>query len=80
MSDFSVSGIGGRASGSYALRPVFLVGDFDNYTGMVTVTQDIDYLGTLGGRLGHASSNWLLYATASPGRMSRQASTAAIHA
>lgn len=61
--DVSVSGIGGRASGSYALRPVFLVGDFDNYTGMVTVTQDIDYLGTLRGRLGYASSNWLLYAT-----------------
>ena len=61
--DVSVSGIGGRASGSYTLRPVFLVGDFDNYTGTVTVTQDIDYLGTLRGRLGYASTNWLLYAT-----------------
>ncbi|MFK4512390.1 outer membrane beta-barrel protein [Bradyrhizobium daqingense] len=61
--DVSVSGIGGRASGAYALRPVFLVGDFDNYTGSVTVTQDIDYLGTLRGRLGYASNNWLLYAT-----------------
>lgn len=61
--DISVSGIRGRASGAYALRPVFLVGDFDNYTGAVTVTQDIDYLGTLRGRLGYASNNWLLYAT-----------------
>jgi len=61
--DVSAAGIGGRASGSYAFRPVFLVGDFDNYTGTVRVTQDIDYLGTLRGRLGYASNNWLLYAT-----------------
>jgi opacity protein-like surface antigen len=61
--DISAAGIGGRASGSYAFRPVFLVGDFDNYTGTVTVTQDIDYLGTLRGRLGYASHNWLFYTT-----------------
>jgi opacity protein-like surface antigen len=61
--DVSGSGMRGRASGSYALRPVFLVGDFDDYTGTVTVAQDIDYLGTLRGRLGYASNNWLLYAT-----------------
>jgi opacity protein-like surface antigen len=61
--DISAAGIGGRASGSYAFRPVFLVGDFDNYTGTVTVTQDIDYLGTLRGRLGYASNNWLFFAT-----------------
>ncbi len=61
--DVSIARIGGQASGSYALRPVFLVGDFDNYTGTVRVTQDIDYLGTLRGRLGYANDNWLLYAT-----------------
>ncbi|MBB4426419.1 opacity protein-like surface antigen [Bradyrhizobium sp. CIR48] len=61
--DVSAAGFGERASGSYAFRPVFLVGDFDNYTGTVRVTQDIDYLGTLRGRIGYASNNWLLYAT-----------------
>lgn len=61
--DISASGIRGSASGAYALRPVFLVGDFDNYTGQVTVKQEIDYFGTLRGRLGYGSNGWLLYAT-----------------
>lgn len=61
--DVSAAGIRARESSSYALRPVFLVGDFDNYTGTVTVTQNVDYLGTLRGRLGYASHNWLFYAT-----------------
>jgi len=61
--DVSASQIGGEASGTYTLRPVFLVGDFDNYTGAVRLTEEIDYLGTLRGRLGYANANWLLYAT-----------------
>ena len=61
--DISAAGIRGQATGTYALRPVFLVGDFDNYTGTVKVTQDADYLGTLRGRLGYGGNGWLLYAT-----------------
>ncbi|MBR0717963.1 outer membrane protein [Bradyrhizobium liaoningense] len=61
--DISASGIRGSATGAYALRPVFLVGDFDNYAGQVTVNQEIDYFGTLRGRLGYGGNGWLLYAT-----------------
>jgi len=61
--DVSIAGIGGQAARSYALRPVFLVGDFDDYTGRVKLTEEIDYFGTLRGRLGLANHSWLLYAT-----------------
>ena len=61
--DISAAGIRGQATGTYALRPVFLVGDFDDYRGTVKATQEIDYLGTLRGRLGYGGNGWLLYAT-----------------
>lgn len=77
--DVSVAGIGGRASGSYAFRPVFLIGDFDNYTGTVTVTQDIDYLGSCAAAWATpAITGCSMRPAVSPGHMSRQASTVLI--
>jgi len=61
--DVSVSRIGGQATGFYTLHPVFLIGDFDDYTGRVKLTEEIDYFGTVRGRLGYAGNTWLLYAT-----------------
>lgn len=61
--DISFSGIKAEGSGSYTLRPVYLVGDFDNYAGTVTAKASVDYFGTIRGRLGFANDTWLVYAT-----------------
>lgn len=61
--DVSLAKIKDQATGSYTLHPVFLVGDFDNYIGSVTLKQEIDYLGTVRGRIGYGGESWLLYAT-----------------
>lgn len=61
--DVSLSGLKGDATRDYGFRVVWSVGDFDDFAGTVRLHQEIDYFGTLRGRLGYSGGSWLAYAT-----------------